>query len=159
RPPRRVGDAGAEGKRGMTKRRLAMRLFPLILVLLAGRAVAADVTVEISGIANNKGDVVTGLCTVQEFLKPCARRIVLAAAPGTMSATFSGVEPGRYAVQAFHDANHNGKLDTDTVGAPVEGYGFSNDVTTAFGPPQFTDAAFELGAEDKKIRLRLSYVN
>ena len=29
--------------------------------------------------------------------------------------------PGRYAVNAFHDENDNGKLDTNLVGIPSEG--------------------------------------
>jgi len=136
-----------------------MRRFALILILLSGRAFAADVTVEVSGIAAAKGDVVTGLCTAEEFLKPCARRMVLSAEQGTVSTTFTGVDPGRYAVQVFHDANRNGKLDTNSRSMPMEGYGFSNDATAEVGPPEFKDAAFELGAEHKNIRVRLSYEN
>jgi len=136
-----------------------MRRLALLLVLLSGRAFAADVMVEVSGIAAGKGDVVTGLCTANEFLKPCARRMVLSAEQGTVSTTFTGVDPGRYAVQAFHDSNRNGRLDTNTVGMPLEGLGFSNDATAEVGPPAFKDAAFELGTENKTIRLRLSYEN
>ena len=49
--------------------------------------------------------------------------------------------PGQYAVNAFHDENGNGELDTNLFGIPTEGYGFANDPRTTFGPPDFEDAA------------------
>ena len=33
---------------------------------------------------------------------------------------------GNYAVQVMHDENENNKLDTNFMGMPIEGYGFSN---------------------------------
>ena len=48
---------------------------------------------------------------------------------------------GQYAANAFHDENDNGELDTNLIGIPTEGYGFTNDPRTTFGPPDFEDAA------------------
>jgi len=58
-------------------------------------------------------------------------------------------------VSAFHDQNDNGKLDTDPTGQPTEVYGFSNDARGTAGPPQFADAAFELGDQAKTISIKL----
>jgi len=41
---------------------------------------------------------------------------------------FEDIPPGTYALVVIHDENMNGKLDTNWVGIPKEGYGFSNDV-------------------------------
>ncbi|MEM6730599.1 MAG: DUF2141 domain-containing protein [Myxococcota bacterium] len=48
---------------------------------------------------------------------------------------------GRVAIRLFHDENSNGKLDTNLLGIPREGYGFSNN-PRVLGPASFSDAAF-----------------
>lgn len=55
------------------------------------------------------------------------------------------VPPGRYAAQAYHDANGNGKADRNMLGMPTELVGFSNDVRVHFSRPKFADAAFNHG--------------
>lgn len=56
----------------------------------------------------------------------------------------------------FHDANGNGRLDSNRLGIPVGGIGFSNNATGSFGPPAFEKAAFDLpadGAVTQSIKL------
>ena len=67
------------------------------------------------------------------------------------------IDPGVYAVQAFHDENGNFDLDRNFLGLPKEGMGFSNDAPMRFGPPSFDDAAIEIGAAGAATRLRLRY--
>jgi uncharacterized protein (DUF2141 family) len=55
------------------------------------------------------------------------------------------LKPGKYAITAFADNNHNEKLDTNLVGKPKELYGFSNNARPLFGPPNFTESAFDVG--------------
>ena len=50
---------------------------------------------------------------------------------------FTGIAPGTYAVATYHDENSNRKLDTKSMGIPVEGIGTSNDAKGQFGPPSF----------------------
>ena len=38
---------------------------------------------------------------------------------------FEGVTPGRYAVAVLHDANANGRLDTNVLGMPQERWSIS----------------------------------
>lgn len=74
------------------------------------------------------------------------------------SCTFSieNLKPGKYAIRYYHDENLNGKMETNLVGKPTEGYGFSNNVTGKFGPPPFEKWIFEINA-DKKIMLKPTY--
>lgn len=67
--------------------------------------------------------------------------------------TVHDLPPGRYAVKLFHDENGNGELDSNVVGLPTEGYGFSNNAGR-FGPPSFEDAAVML-EEDLQIDIRV----
>ena len=66
------------------------------------------------------------------------------AAPGARRFVFAGLPAGRFAIAVFHDGNGNGELDTDILGIPKEGYGFSRNTKGSFGPPRFADAAVEV---------------
>ena len=82
-----------------------------------------------------------------------ARKIAVEAA-GSLPVTFEDLPPGRYAVQVLHDANDNGKLDTNIVGMPTEGYGFSNN-PQVMRRAHFDEAVFELPAEGTAISIAL----
>ena len=77
------------------------------------------------------------------------------AAPGITEGTIAMVEPGSvtyayelppgtYAIGIFHDVNLTNKMDNNFFGVPKEQFGFSNNATALFGPPDFEDAAFLL---------------
>ncbi len=67
---------------------------------------------------------------------------------------FSDLPPGSYAVMVMHDENDNGKLDSNFMGMPTEGYGFSNN-PQVMRKPTFEEARFELAAEGGAIAIRL----
>ena len=56
------------------------------------------------------------------------------------------VPPGKYAIAAYADLNGNGKQDMNFFGKPTEPYGFSNDARAMFGPPDYDEALFDVGA-------------
>jgi len=49
---------------------------------------------------------------------------------------------GEYAVRVFHDENKNEIIDTNILGIPTEDYGYSNNVSSWFGPPSWDRAKF-----------------
>ncbi len=62
-----------------------------------------------------------------------------------ITASFSELENGRYAVACYHDENANAQLDMNWLGIPQEAYGFSNDAQAqVLGTPSFEQAAFDL---------------
>jgi uncharacterized protein (DUF2141 family) len=61
---------------------------------------------------------------------------------------------GEYAVQVLHDENDNGKLDTNFMGMPTEGYGFSNN-PQVMRRAHFDEAKFPLGEAAASIVVRL----
>jgi uncharacterized protein (DUF2141 family) len=69
---------------------------------------------------------------------------------------FENLKAGTYAIRYFHDENESGKMDTNLMGKPVEGYGFSNNVSAKFGPPSFDKWLFILH-EEKKLMLKPVY--
>ncbi len=72
----------------------------------------------------------------------------------TIELTLHGLPDGTYAVRLFHDENNNGELDTNLLGIPREGYGFSNN-SGERGPASFDDAAVAVhGDQTIEIRVR-----
>jgi uncharacterized protein (DUF2141 family) len=65
--------------------------------------------------------------------------------------------PGAYALALIHDENANHKLDTNFLGIPKEGFGFSNNPRILFGPPSFEKASFEL-KEDQVVTIEMRYL-
>jgi uncharacterized protein (DUF2141 family) len=49
------------------------------------------------------------------------------------------------------------ELDTNWLGIPTEGYGFSNDAKATLGPPSFSAASFPYSGQDMKLTIRLHY--
>lgn len=70
---------------------------------------------------------------------------------------FEGIPPGTYAIAVAHDENMNGKLDTNALGIPTEGYGFSNDAVGWLGAPPFSAASFSYVGGDLSLTIRLHY--
>lgn len=64
---------------------------------------------------------------------------------------------GTYSLAVVHDENENMKLDTNFLGIPREGYGFSNNAKGRFGPPRFSDTLFTLESDTYVHQIRLNY--
>ena len=64
----------------------------------------------------------------------------------TVRLVFPDLASGTYAVKLYHDENANGVLDTNMLGIPSEGYGFSNYKRT-LGEPDFEESLFTLDGE------------
>ena len=135
-----------------------MRLFKLLACLapcslLPGAAPAsAPVEVAVSGIAAAQGRVHVAICPEKQFTREnCPWSAEAPARSGTTTVTVPGVPPGRYAAQAYWDANGNGKADRNFIGMPLELVGFSNDVRVKMARPKFAASAFTHGATTTRI--------
>jgi uncharacterized protein (DUF2141 family) len=73
------------------------------------------------------------------------------------SVIVENLKPGTYAIALLHDENGNGKMDTNLVGLPKEGYGASRDAKGFMGPPKFEDASFELKEGSTKLSIKMQY--
>jgi uncharacterized protein (DUF2141 family) len=77
---------------------------------------------------------------------------------GTVRCTFANVAPGTYAVSVMHDENGNGKLDSNFLGIPTEGYGVSNNHTHAMSAPTWEESKFEVkSGQDVRLGIALKY--
>jgi hypothetical protein len=83
---------------------LSYFLLTQLLLIATGRA--AELSVSVSGLSNDRGHVVIDVCTRAEFLGPrCAYHGSTPAKPGTVIVNVASVSPGSYAIQAYHDEN------------------------------------------------------
>ena len=57
---------------------------------------------------------------------------------------------GEYVVQYYVDANKNGKIDTNTIGIPIEKYGFTKKYK-AIAKPKYEDVVIQLKKEKTVI--------
>lgn len=114
---------------------------------LADRAAAADLTVEVGNIKTKSGNILIAVYDkADRFLADGGMKVgmKLKASAGGVSHTFKGLDAGTYAVSVFHDVDSDGELNKNFMGIPQEPYGMSRGAVGRFGPPKFTDAAFEL---------------
>lgn len=72
-------------------------------------------------------------------------------------ACFVMAAPGDYAVALFGDENGNGHFDTNFLGIPVEGYGFSNNPTLFLGPPDLDEVRIAAHKGDNPIAVEMKY--
>jgi uncharacterized protein (DUF2141 family) len=132
-----------------------MRLaIALPLVLAAGLAQAATVTVQVSGIESSQGRVYVGLCPTALQESACTKGENRAARPGAMTFTFRDVPAGPLAIAVYQDVNGDGQLNRSGIGLPSEPYGFSNDVGR-IGPPTFSGARVQVSEPGVTIPVRL----
>lgn len=121
----------------------------MIIAMLTVGASAAQHTLrmEIKGVASTQGQVSAALYTDQNsFLKfdKVFKAVSAKAVKGVTTLIVKNIPDGNYAVAVFHDKNGNGKLDTNMLGIPKEPVAFSNAKMKTFGPPKFSECAFEI---------------
>jgi uncharacterized protein (DUF2141 family) len=130
------------------------------LVLAASPSVsAADraLLVTISDIRHPGGHLLVSVESSAEGWNAEGKSVAvarIAARAGEVVQRFDDLPPGHYAVQVMHDENDNGKLDSNFLGIPSEGYGFSQN-PGVMRRATFEEARFELPAEGAEIVVRL----
>ena len=93
----------------------------------------------------------------REVLHSAMRLMVMKVPKNEARCDFEGIPSGTYALVILHDENMNGKIDTNWLGVPKEGYGFSNDAKAAFRVPSFSDASFVYDGQNLDLTITLRY--
>ena len=129
----------------------------LLLAGVAYSAGAASVSIVVKNVASSTGFVRGSLCDKDTFRKTCALTASEKANGDQVTLVFKDVPAGKYAFNAYHDENANGKMDRNLFGIPTEGYAFSRDARGRRGPPSFEDAVFEVKDGNNDTTVTLSY--
>jgi uncharacterized protein (DUF2141 family) len=75
------------------------------------------------------------------------------------SVTFTNLPLGNYAIAAIHDSNSDGKLNTNPLGVPSEGFGFSNNPPIRFGPASYADSQVFVSGTKTVVQIQMRYLN
>ena len=129
----------------------------LLALTSATPVFAGELTVNLQGIRAQGGLLKVAVVDSQDAWDGKAAPVQVDGAPPRGEAatfTFKDLKPGSYAVMITHDENGNGKLDTNAIGMPLEGYGFSNN-PRVMRKPTWDEARFEVTATDAAIAVEL----
>jgi uncharacterized protein (DUF2141 family) len=118
--------------------------------------------VQILNIRNSTGTVACALFESPdgfpiEFLRSATNVMIIKIRKTQARCDFEDIPPGTYAIAVIHDENMNGKLETNWLGVPKEGYGFSNDATSVVGAPSFSAASFAYDGRSLDLTMSLHY--
>jgi len=118
--------------------------------------------VKILDIRNSAGAVACALFETSEgfpteFLQSATNIIMTKVQDTQARCDFVDIPPGTYSLAVIHDENMDGKLGTNGIGIPTEGYGFSNGASALMGAPSFEAARFPYEGGNLDLTIRLGY--
>jgi len=112
---------------------------------------AAELTIDVKNLRNNNGSIRIAIWDqARGFPKDYTTAIdQVSIAANETTYTFKNLKAANYALAIFHDANNDENLNTNRIGIPSEGFGFSNNPRILFGPPNYRKCNFKLNANQK----------
>ena len=138
----------------------------LALGLVAGTVAAVmaqaggSINLTVTSLRNDNGSVRCGLYNSAGAFPQAGHesRGVIAPISGRQAmCVFRDVAPGTYAIAFFHAEQNETRMQQGLFGKPTEGYGFSNNASGSFGPPSFSDAAFDYRGGKRSMQARVQY--
>jgi uncharacterized protein (DUF2141 family) len=141
---------------------LAVLVFASLPVVGFAEQDCPGIHVKILDIRNSTGTVACALFESpagfpSEFLHSATNVMIIKIRKSQARCDFMDIPPGTYAMVVIHDENMNGKLDTNVLGIPKEGYGFSKDAKKWLGTPTFSDASFLYDGQNVDLTMTLHY--
>ena len=140
----------------------AVLVFANLPAIAFSQSSCPGIHVKILNIKNSTGTVACALFESPvgfptEYLHAATNIMVIKVRDKQARCDFAAIAPGTYALAVVHDENMNGKLDTNWLGVPTEGYGFSNDAKTLIGAPSHSAASFPYDGQNIDLTISLHY--
>jgi uncharacterized protein (DUF2141 family) len=135
----------------------------LCILRAASAADASRIEVTVSGVADGPGLIGCALFSSAtgfplETPRHALANVRVTAVGGAATCVFEGIAVGEYAVAVVHDADDNGRANTNFLGAPTEGVGVSNNTLPSLSLPRFEDCRFAVvEGETKRLAIALRY--
>jgi len=132
----------------------------LILCFVCNNVSAQTLNIQVNKIKNNRGNILLSIYNGEKGFPyqstSSIKTFSVKSVQGSIEVTAKDLPIGQYAVALFHDADGNGKLSTNILGMPKEGYAFSNNASSFLGVPGFKDASFYL-RRDTTIKIDMKH--
>ncbi len=125
-----------------------------------GAAARGTIVVEMRGLRSDRGHVLGALFDSASSWGIEGRQIAVCRARIVRRRAFcplEDLESGSYGFAFMHDENDNERMDTNFLGLPEEGFGFSNDAPVSFGPPSFDAVRFRHDGEITELTVQTRY--
>ena len=118
--------------------------------------------VKILNIRNSAGVVACALFKTSEgfpteFMHSATNIIMTKVQDTQARCDFVDVPPGTYSLAVIHDENMDGKLGSNAIGIPTEGYAFLNGASGLMGAPSFEAARFPYDGRNLNLTIVLNY--
>lgn len=115
-----------------------------------------EIIVDIHNIKNDEGMIYIALYDDESrFLDTGFKYGKETIKDGRVTARFTGIPSGVYAISVYHDANGNQKLDTNFFGIPKEPTACSNNAKGFMGPPKWKDAKFKVKVTPVQLIIKM----
>jgi uncharacterized protein (DUF2141 family) len=115
-------------------------------------------TVKINDISSVSGNIQMGIYNDADQFPEIGgeyKTITLKVTASMMQYNIS-LPSGTYAIALYHDENSDGECNTNWLGIPTEGYGFSNNVEPVVSAPSFDETKVSV-TENTNISIDLIY--
>lgn len=140
----------------------AVMMLANLPVIVFAQGECPGIHVNIPNISNSDGAIACALFESSEgfpteFLHSATNIMFIKIQDTQARCYFLDIPPGTYALAIIHDENMDGKLNTNFIGVPTEGYGFSSGAKASMSAPSFEDASFSYDGGNVDLSIRLSY--
>jgi len=140
----------------------AVLVFANLPAIAFAQSTCPGIHVKILNIRNSTGTISCALFESPEgfpekFLRFATNIMAIKIRKSEARFYFADIPPGKYAMAVVHDENMNGKLDTNWMGVPKEGYGFSKNAEAFLSAPSFSAASFQYDGQNIDMTISLTY--
>jgi uncharacterized protein (DUF2141 family) len=140
----------------------AVLMFTNLPVLAFAQPPCPGIHVKILNIRNSTGTVACALFESpegfpNEYLNFATNIMMIKIRDTQARCDFEDIPSGTYTLAVIHDENMDGKLGTNWLGVPTEGYGFSKDAKALMGAPSFDAASFPYNGRNLDLTISLHY--
>ncbi len=138
-----------------------LKYFVVLSILLMFNNIASEnsVTIIIENIKGKKGTIQIAVYNKSESFPKVGGEYKLVqynVKGGQSKFVIKDLPYGEYAIAIHHDENSDGKMNTNVIGIPKEGYGFSKNYKPKLSAPKFSDCAIIID-RDQKMTVDLIY--
>ena len=131
----------------------------LMLHQPANGSLTSNLTVEIAGLSETKGQVCLSLFSSGKGFPDSKADAVntqcVKITDKLLEVTFDNLQPRTYAVAVFWDNNEDEELNRNFLGIPTEKFGFSSNPVIRTGPPKFGESAVMVVGKNTRISIQL----
>jgi uncharacterized protein (DUF2141 family) len=126
-------------------------------------AYSGSLEVKFSNINSSKGQICMNLFNGQSGFPDGGKGAALKIAKctpivkGTAKFMFANLPYGNYAISAIHDTNGDTRMNSNFLGIPTEGIGFSNNTVVVNSAPSFSESQFFISGSKTDISIKMQY--